>query len=371
MVRGLARLGRAAAAAAAMVLLLAACSTVGQVDPNAKPDSGVPVASYGTGPTKVALITAEASDELAGGAPESAFLAAELAGDIVAKAPITLLVWRYDGKPDTLKKIEDAVLKSGATLVIGPDDDRTAQSLAGTVGSKGVTVVSLGGTSAANVNLFAFGFSGSVEASLTADEMRRRGYHSIALVSDPKSTAGAFVSLLATAAVGAGIKVTPIDGSDPAGAAAQIGTMPSVGQQPSAIMFVTSPATATTILKKLRPQGLFSITPAVGISVWGFNTAALKGLGPGWYLAPDTSTIPGYTDRFSKAFGQASTPDGALVYDLLVLAAALPQLVPSGNAYGPEVLTNSQGFVGVTGKFWFTPDGQVHRNLLPVDLSAH
>ena len=366
----LARLRRVATAAAA-ILLLAACSTVGQVDPNAKPDSGVPVASYGTGTTKVALITAEQSDELATGAPESAFLAAELAGDIVAKAPITLLVWRYDGKAETLKKIEDAVLKSGATLVIGPDDDQAAQSLAGTVGRKGVTVVSLGGASAPNANLFAFGLSGTVEASLMADEMRRRGYRSLALVSDPKSTVSPFASLLATAAVGAGLQVSPVDGSDAAGAAARIATMASVGQQPSAIVFISSPATAAAILKKLRPQGLFSITPAVGISPWAFNKALLAGLGPGWYLAPDTSTIPTFTDRFAKAFGQPSTPDGALVYDLIVLAAALPQLVPGGNAYGPEVLTNSQGFVGVTGKFWFTPDGQVHRNLLPVELSTH
>ena len=365
----LARLGRAAATAAA-ILLLAACSTAGPVDPIAKPDSGTPVASYGTGPTKVALITAAQTDEFVGGAPDSAFMAAELAGDIVAKAPVTLLVWRYDGKKETLQKIEDAVLKSGATLVIAPDDDLAAQSLAGALGKKGVTVVSLGEVSAANAKLFAFGLSGAVEASLTADEMRRRGYRSVALVSDPKSTASPFASLLATAAVGAGIQVTPIDGSDPAGAAARITTMPSVGQGPSAIMFIEGPGTAATILKKLRAQVAFSSVPAVGISAWSFNTTSLAGLGPGWYPAPDTSTISSFSERFSKAFGQASTPDGALVYDLIVLAAALPQLVPGGNAYGPEVLTNSEGFVGVTGKFWFTADGQVHRNLLPVELGA-
>lgn len=330
----------------------------------------MPVASYGTGPTKVALITAEHTDQFAGGASESAFLAAELAGDIVAKAPITLLVWRYDGKKETLQKIEDAVLKSGATLVIGPHDDLAAQSLAGTLGKKGVTVLSLGGVSAADANLFAFGLSGAVEASLIADEMRRRGYRSVALVSDPKSTASPFASLLATAAMGTGIKVTPVDGSDAGAAAARMVSLASVGQQPSAVIFIESPATAASILRKLRPQGLYSITPAVGISAWAFNKSAVAGLGPGWYLAPDTSTISSFTDRFSKAFGQASTPDGALVYDLIVLAAALPQLVPSGNAYAPEVLTNSQGFVGVTGKFWFTADGQVHRNLLPVELGA-
>jgi hypothetical protein len=63
------------------------------------------------------------------------------------------------------------------------------------------------------------------------------------------------------------------------------------------------------------------------------------------------------------------TPDGALTHDLIVMAAALPQLIQGPNPYAPEVLLNDQGFMGVTGKFWFTPDGQGHRNLVPVELA--
>jgi ABC-type branched-subunit amino acid transport system substrate-binding protein len=203
-----------------------------------------------------------------------------------------------------------------------------------------------------------------------ADEMRRRGYRTIALVSDPKSAANLFASQLATAAVTAGIRVTPVDGSDASAAVARLQTMVAMGERPAAIVFVESAVTASTILKKLRPNPLFATLPAVGISEWSFDAGAATGLGPGWYLAPDGGTIQAFSNRFSKAIGGPPTPEGALAYDLIVLAAALPQLFPGDQPYRPEVLTNSQGFVGVTGKFWFTPDGQVHRNLSAVELSS-
>ncbi len=361
----LARLTGGLAGLAAAVLLAACSSTLSTDTPQTglPPDTIADAFQLGSGPTKVALIVRDQTDDLADGAPNSTYLAARLAADIVAKAPITLLVRHYDGSGKGLQAVQGELSTQDVKLVVGPDDEAVAARLAGAFGRKGATVITLTGVAAPEANLFSFAISGETEASLMADEMRRRGYRNVALVSNPSGTASVFTSLLATAITAAKITVTPVDGVDPSAAASQIAAAPA----PSAIVFVESPAAAGAVLKKLRGQGLFSQVAAVGPSAWAFNASAAAGLGPGWYLAPDGSSISGFTTRFAAAYGQPPTPDGALVYDLLVLAAALPQVFPD-KGYSPEILTNDQGFVGATGKFWFTSDGQVHRKLSAVDL---
>jgi hypothetical protein len=349
-------------------LALAACSSLGPGQLTTLPDPDK--AQYGSGAIKVGLITRDQSDDLADGAPDSAYLAAQLSSDIVAKSPITLLVRRYDGSVTALKTIEDEMLKAGVKLVIGPDDPAAAQNIAAAMGSKGVVVLSTGGLAAPNVNLFAFGMSGTVEASLAADEMRRRNYRSVVLVSNPNGTAKVFASVLATAIATAKIGVVAVDGTDPTAAAKKIVGLASGGQVPSAIIFIESASAAGVMMKALRANAAFAGVPAVGTSAWAFDPGGASAIAPGWYLAPESSKIPAFAQRFSTAFGQPPTPAGVLVYDLIVMAAALPQLFPGNDPYRIELLTNDQGFVGAMGKFWFTADGQVHRDLFAVDLTG-
>lgn len=357
-----------AAALLGLSLGLAACSSLGVGELSSLPDADR--AQYGTGAIKVGLITRDQNDDLADGAPASAFLAAQFAADIIAKSPITLLVRRYDGSLPALQAIEDEMLKAGVKLVIGPDDERAAQSLAGTLGRKDVLVFSTGGSAAPNVNLFAFGMSGAVEASLAADEMRRRNYRSIVLVSNPNGSAKIFTSVLATAIASAKIAVTAVDGTDPVAAAKKIAGLASSGNIPSAVVFIESASAASVVVKALRSNSLLAGVPAVGTSAWAFDPGGAAALAPGWYLAPESSKIPAFAARFAKTFGQPPTPAGVLAYDLIVMAAALPQLFPGNDPYRVELLTNDQGFVGAMGKFWFTADGQVHRDLFAVELGG-
>ena len=90
---------------------------------------------------------------------------------------------------------------------------------------------------------------------------------------------------------------------------------------------------------------------------------------PGVAPAPDGNGVADFSQRFLKTFSVLPTPDGALAFDLIVMAAALPQAIPGQSPYAREVLVNDQGFKGVTGKFWFTPDGQAHLTLIPVDIT--
>jgi hypothetical protein len=364
------RLARLAGATAllGLSLMLVACSSLGPGELSSLPDPDT--AQYGTGAIKVGLITRDQNDDLADGAPDSAFLAAQFSADIVAKSPITLIVRRYNGSLDALKAIEDEMLKAGVQMVIGPDDDAAAQSLAGTMGRKGVLVVATGGTAAPAARLFAFGMSGSVEAALAADEMRRRNYRSIVLVSNPNGTAKVFTSVLATAVTTAGIAVTAVDGTDPAAAAKKIAALANGGTIPSAVVFVESASAAAVVMKAVRANSALAGVPAVGTSAWAFDPRGAAAMSPGWYLAPESSKIPAFAERFAKTFGQPPTPAGVLAYDLIVMAAALPQLFPGADPYRIELLTNDQGFVGAMGKFWFTADGQVHRDLYAVDLGG-
>ena len=79
----------------AVALLVAACSSLSGGQLTSMPDANS--AQYGTGAIKVGLLTRDQSDDLGEGAPDSAFLAAQLDAETLAKSPITLVVRRYDG----------------------------------------------------------------------------------------------------------------------------------------------------------------------------------------------------------------------------------------------------------------------------------
>jgi hypothetical protein len=350
----------------AAALLVAACSSLSGGQLTSMPDANS--AQYGTGAIKVGLLTRDQSDDLGEGAPDSAFLAAQLDAETLAKSPITLVVRRYDGTAPSFKAAKDELIKAGVKLMIAAGDPATAISLAGEVGGKGVPVMSLGNGSDPKVNLYAFGMSGEIEAALMADEMRRRHYRSVVLVSNPAGTSSIFASQLASAITAVKIAVTPVNAADPATAVRQISTLGNAGQFPSAIVLVESAVAARALMKQVR-TGVLANVPAVGVSSWAFEPEAAAAAGPGWYLAPEGNSIAAFSAQFRKIYNLAPTPEGALTHDLIVMATALPQLVQGPNPYAPEVLMNDQGFKGVTGKFWFTQDGQGHRNLLPVELA--
>ena len=366
-VRGI---GRGAAVIAALVVL-SGCSSLGVSDggsgaPSAQP---TPQADIGTGSLKVGLITTDEPDPLSDGVPGSAFLAANLAADVITKSPITVLVRETDGTAASLEKIEQEFSAADVKFVIVPADEAIAKSVASSLGRKGVSVVTIGSTSAPAVNLFAFGNVGATEASLMSDEIRRRGYRAIAIVSDPTSEANVFASQLASGLLTAKIGVVAIDGRDPVGATAKLKALASANIPPSAIVFLESPSAAAIVMKDLRKIAALQLVPVVGTSSWGTDVSGAAGLIPGWYMAADGNTLATFAKRFAKAYGRPATMDGAMTYDLLVLAAALPQIIKDRPPYGLDVLQNEQGFVGVTGKLFFGSDGQVSRTLYSVDLA--
>lgn len=354
------------ALALALPLLLVGCSSLSS---NTPPNTaGVASAQFGNGPIKVGLVDLSTPADLAAGTQDAVLLAAQLAADPVAKSPITLLIRRYDGTADHLAKVEQDLMAQGVKLVIGPDDAAAALSLAATFGAKGIPVISLGGSADRKTNLYAFGMSGEIEASLMADEMRRRGYRSVALVSDPTGPDSVFASRLATAMVAVNIQVAPVDGRDPAIAARSITQLSAQGAYPSAIVFTSGAATAQAVMRLVRKSGPAASVAAVGTSDWAFDPDAAGNTAPGWYMAPEDNGIPDLATKFAKSFKLPPTPDAALAYDLILLAAGLPQALPGQDPYSAGVLLNDQGFKGVTGKFWFTVDGQVHRNLVPIEV---
>lgn len=354
-------------AAFAVSAVLAGCSSLGtgSVASLPAPDD----AQFGTGSIKVGMLVEDQADELSSGAANSTFLAAQLNADTIAKSPITLVVRHYDGTPDGLKAAEQFLAGQGVSLVIGPDDGAVSLGLASELGRKGTPILSLGGASDAKTNLYAFAMDGQVEASLLADEMRRRLYRQVVLVSNPNGSQRIFTSQLASAIAKVNIGLVSVDGTDPAAAVKQITAIVAGGQQPSAIVFAQSAKSAATVMAQLRRNAKLAGVPVVGVSSWSFDSTDATAAGPGWYLAPEGNSIADFSARFFKAFNALPTPDGALAYDLIVMAAALPQAVPGQSPYAREVLANDQGFKGVSGKFWFTPDGQAHRNLLPVDIA--
>jgi ABC-type branched-subunit amino acid transport system substrate-binding protein len=358
------------AARVLLVLLLAACSSTGPVEPlgPTPPPADGGTADHGSGAIKVGVITMAAPDPLSDGSPNSAFQGSQLANSVVSRSPITLLVRPYAGAQGELDRILADLLSAEVSLVILPSDPAVVAAASSKFGAAGVRTISLGSSASLPDKMFAFEFAPEREAAIIGDEVRRRGYKRVVIVSNPKGPAAYFASLVATAIVDTKAEAIPIDGSQPARAAASLAQLSTDGRLPSAIVFLESPSAAAPVVVEIRKRSDFQHVPVIGTTAWSMSKATVSSFAPGWYLQPDANTLTDFATRFEKAFGRGATLEGAMAYDLVVLASALPQALPGPAPYSAEILQNAQGFVGVTGRFSFGPTGQVDRLLFPVEL---
>ena len=154
----------------------------------------------------------------------------------------------------------------------------------------------------------------------------------------------------------AGIEARPVDGSTESQATAALSAMADAGVSVDAVIFATGPQRAGNVMTALKSNGLPASTVAVGNSGWALADRLAPSLKGGWHTVPQGNTLAEFQAKFRAANGVSGTLNAALVYDLLVLASALPQAFPS-DPYHPDVLTNAQGFSGFTGRFKFGPTG--------------
>jgi ABC-type branched-subunit amino acid transport system substrate-binding protein len=311
---------------------------------------------FGSGPTIIGLVAFNEPDNLSDGLPNSVALAAKLATATLKSNPVTVMVRTPLPDNSDLGTILTELENSGAKLVVGIDDERNAVDIAKSMTNLQTPTISLTSFADLAIQLYGAGFVPNEEAVALVNELARRGTKEAVVVSTVGTDSQNFTKSVLSLAAAAGINVRPVDGSTDSQFAAGVTALANGGVAMNAIVFSTGPVRAASMLRLLKQDARFSKVNVVGNSGWAVGTIGndLKGA---WYTALAGTEMGEFAKKFAAANGAPGTLNAAMTYDLLVMAAALPQAIPE-DPYRPEVLTAAQGFKGFTGSFRFGPTGQ-------------
>jgi ABC-type branched-subunit amino acid transport system substrate-binding protein len=315
-------------------------------------------AQFGSGSRVVGVLAFVEPHNLSDGDPNSIALAAKLAASTLTGNPVTVLVRTVPPESGAASQVIKELDAAGASIVIGLDDEATAVGIAKAMVARPAPTISLTSFADLGLQLYGAGFVPNEEAVALVNEAARRGYSSLAVVTTEGAASQDFAKAVLGLAGAAGISARAVDGSTDSQFLAGMTALAAAGVPTSAIVFAAGPQRAAAMMAMLKGDDRFKSIALVGNSGWavaGKLPATLKGA---WYTSVSSDGLSDFADKFKAANGAVATLNAAMTYDLLVLAAALPQAVKE-EPYHPEVMTNAQGFKGFTGQFRFGPTGML------------
>jgi hypothetical protein len=116
----------------------------------------------------------------------------------------------------------------------------------------------------------------------------------------------------------------------------------------------------------------FGVDPArtrlLGTSRWQQDDPAVltePALQGAWLATWSPGAVDGFTRRFRSAYGRAPLPLAVLAYDATALAALLAK---GADGFGPDQLTDPQGFTGGSGLFRLRRDGLAEHGLAVLEV---
>ncbi len=334
---------------------ISACSS-GQIagGPSVEPPPGE--GTFGSGVQPVGVLAFVEPGNLSDGATDSVLRAAKLAAETLKGNPLTVVVRTVNAEGADLSTALSDLQAAGVKLVVGADDPRVAAEAAKVLATSRIPTLSLSSFADLGLSLYAAAFVPAEEAVAIVNEAARRGHKSIAVVSGAGEPSQELTKSILTLAAAAGISARPVDGTTESQFAAAMSGMAGAGVTVDAVIYAVGPERAARMTATLKADDRFKSIAVIGNSGWALADGTPPALKAAWYPVPEGTQLGEFIEKFKAANGLAGTFNGAMVYDLLVLAAALPQAVKE-NPYAPEVLTSPQGFSGFTGTFRFGPTG--------------
>ncbi|MGX1306171.1 ABC-type branched-subunit amino acid transport system substrate-binding protein [Amorphus suaedae] len=133
--------------------------------------------------------------------------------------------------------------------------------------------------------------------------------------------------------------------------------MPNGGQDPQ-------------ILAAALSEAGLSSAKLLGSGQWDNpNVLQAQALTGSWYPAPQRKGYEAFAAKYQRQYGSAPPRTASLAYDATSLAAGLVRARSAG-AFTDEMLTNSDGFLGVDGIFRFLADGRSQRGLAVYEVGG-
>lgn len=327
---------------------LSACTSLGQI--GTAPAATQPASErLGTGANIIGVLAINEPDNLAGGAPDSIAQAARLAATSISS--ITLEI-RAAGR-DAATQLASA----GARIVILPPDVKASGQAAGPLAEREIPAISVARISDPARHLYGAGFDPGEEAAALAGELSQRGIAKVALVSLANEASQTWARTVAGAFARQNIVVLLIDGGT-ADVTQQALAVSDLG----AVIFAMAPEAAANLAPLLRATPAGAKLLLAGSAEWAMADALPPALRGAVYAVPSGNGLQNFARRFKAASGQRPTLASALVYDLIIMAAALPSIAPDA-PYSNATLSSPDGFLGFTGPFAFGEAGlAVHRS---------
>ena len=352
-------------AATAVALVLASCTDTGTPStsgPGINTSAPVPVALLVPGGS------GQPGDELLARSLENA---ARLAIADLGGVQIDLRVYNTAGSPAQAQAMAVQAVTEGAKIILGPVYAQEANAAGLAVAAAGVNVLAFSNNpDIAGGNVFVLGPTFDNTARRLAAFAVRQGKGQVMIIQD-QNTAGdlgrAAIERGVAAAGGAVVAVGGYEFSQTGVVSAAPGLVAQAKSSGASAVFLTADTAGALplITQLLVDSGLDpAVTRYIGLTRWDIPTATLDlpGVQGGWFALPDPGIFQTYRAHFQAVYAEEPHPISGLAYDGI---AAIGALVRQGNAQALSAasLTQTAGFVGVSGIFRLRADGTNERGL--------
>jgi ABC-type branched-subunit amino acid transport system substrate-binding protein len=321
--------------------------------------------------------------------------------DVGADAALELVPRDTGDSPEGAVTAAHAAVDGGAQLLLGPLFGRSTAAVAPVAAARRVGVLSFSNdASVARPGVYVLGFRPEEQVARVAQFAAKRGLSRFAALA-PDDAYGALAVNSLRQSVGRipGASVVGVErygsrqGQDSTPAMrrlAALGGRPveadaPVAEQPggapgggaaSAVPFAFDTLLVADGGPRLRSVAaslaFFGVNPSrtrlLGTSRWQQDDPAVLGepaFQGAWLATWSPGAVDGFTRRFRSAYGRTPLPLAVLAYDATALAALLAK---GAGGFGPDQLTDPQGFTGGSGLFRLRRDGLAEHGLAVVEV---
>lgn len=340
------------ALAIAGLATLAACST-GQFTGMTPGTVAAPAAErVGSGTAIVGVIPVAEPANLSDGAPDSVYLAAKLAASALPVGSAAVEIRQAAATDQAIRGAADNLANAGAKIVIVGDPRQQAGAAAGVLAPKGIPTIALSTVADTGRQLYGAGLVVREEAMALAGELTRRGEKAVVIAATRDPASQNYAATVAAITGAQQIASVTVDASTPQSLIGALQGLQQSGKTYSAIVFATGPQQGVALVDQLRVAGVLGSSGVIGNAGWAMAEPLPGTLKGAWYPTLPRARLDAFVQKFRAAYASNPTIMGAVAYDLVILAAALPKAYPDA-PYAPAVLTSSQGFAGFSGPFRF------------------
>lgn len=285
---------------------------------------------------------------------------------------LELLTRDTQGTPAGAASAAQAVLASGAQLILGPLLAGEVEAVKPIARAAHVPVIAFStATQLAGGGTYLMGFTPDQEIARVTAYAHAHGHDRFAVFA-PRVPYGQVVAdAVREAVTTAGGTLVRIEFYDPSlgDIAAAVRSFAAEGHDYDALFLPEGDGR----LKTLAPQlPYFGIDPDdvkfLGTGLWdepGLGTE--PSLDGGWYAAPPPALRAVFEQHYRELYKTAPPRLATLGYDATALAAVLSR-APQGADFSDAALTNPNGFSGVDGIFRLRTDGLVQRGLAVLEV---